>query len=113
MSDSVDALAFALSKIGEPHRHHRHCAHNMTVDEQWERLRLTIQGRKATDEEMEMFGFRKDRIVSITPDDWEIDVPDLDFSRFDGELCVCPTPCIDKSKCPGHRACHNEGSEGE
>lgn len=83
MSESVDALSFALSKIDQPHRHQRHCIHNLTVEEQWEHWRLDFGDRKATDEEMEMFGFRKDALISITPDDWEIDVPDLDWSRLE------------------------------
>lgn len=84
--EPVDALAFALSKIGEPHRHHRHCVHNLTVDEQWEMQRIDIGDRKATDEEMNRAGFYRDSLVTITPDDWEVEVPDLDWSRFDGEV---------------------------
>lgn len=83
MSETVDALAFALSQIGEPHRHQRHCIHNLSVDEQWEHRRINIGDRKATDEEMNQLGFYRENIVSITPDDWEVDAPDLDWSRFD------------------------------
>ena len=83
MSETVDALAFALSQIGEPHRHQRHCIHNLSVDEQWEHWRINIGDRKATDEEMNQLGFYREQIVSITPDDWEVDAPDLDWSRFD------------------------------
>lgn len=84
--EEMDALAFAISKIGEPHQHHRHCIHNLSVDEQWERQRIEIGDEKATDEQMNQLGFYRAQLVSITPDDWEIDVPDLDWSRLDGLL---------------------------
>lgn len=81
MSKSVDALGFAISRIDEPHRHHRHCIHNLTVDEQWEHWRIDMGDRKATDEEMNQLRFYKEDLFTITSDDWEIDVPDLDWSR--------------------------------
>lgn len=81
----MDAIQFAMSRIGEPHRHHRHCIHNLSYEEQLEgRRRRGPGGRAWTDEEMELF--RLDQgIVVITPDDWEIDVPDLDFSALSEE----------------------------
>jgi len=72
----MDALAFALSRVGEPHQHHRYCVHNLTYEEQVEGRRRRGPGRPWTDEELELFGLLKG-IVVIGPDDWEIDVPDL------------------------------------
>jgi hypothetical protein len=79
----VDPLAWVVSllRAGEPHRHHRHCVHNLSREEQLAARKRRFDGPDYTDEEMALL--RLDRgIVAITPDDWEIEVPDLDFSRF-------------------------------
>lgn len=75
---SVDPLAFVASLIGEPHRHHRHCVHNMSAEEQKAAWR-----RRTPDPEMYDIIYGDSEPVVITPDDWEIDVPDLDFSRYE------------------------------
>lgn len=79
MTEPMNALTFALSRIGEPHRHHRHCVHNLSYEEQYA-LRKRSSGRNWTDEEMEILGLARG-IVVITPDDWEMDVPDLDWTE--------------------------------
>jgi hypothetical protein len=77
-----DVLDFALSRLDEPHRHHQHCVHNMSYEEQMaQRKRNGPGGRPWTDEEMRLFRL-DEGIVVITPDDWEEDVPELDWSRL-------------------------------
>ena len=79
----MDAIKFVLSRIGEPHKHHRHCVHNLSYEEQLEsRRRRGPGGRAWTNEEMEVLGLDRG-IVVIGPEDWEIDVPDLDFSGLE------------------------------
>lgn len=77
----MDALNFALSRFGEPHQHHRHCIHNLSYEEQYAQRKRRHDGSEFTDEEMEILGLARG-IVVITPEDWEIEVPDLDYSRF-------------------------------
>jgi len=75
----MDAIAFAIQKAldrleGLPHQHHRHCVHNLSADEQ----RAAWRRRCDSDEDYEIVYGRAEPLV-ITPDDWEIDVPDLDW----------------------------------
>lgn len=75
---SEDALSFALSRLDEPHRHHRHCVHNLSADEQKANWR-----RRTPDPEMYEIIYGNSEPLVITPDDWEMDVPDLTWDRSD------------------------------
>lgn len=77
----MDALEFVFSRINQPHRHHRHCVHNLSREEQLALRKKKYDGTEWSDEEMEAFGLNRNVIV-ITPDDWEDDVPDLEYSRI-------------------------------
>jgi hypothetical protein len=55
-----DRIARRLN--GEPHRHHQHCIHNLTPDEQ-----IAMRGR--TREWWEAVGLALP--VQITPEDWD------------------------------------------
>lgn len=76
-----DARAFAVSRLDQPHQHHRHCVHNMSAEDQYAQRKRNGPGREWTDEEMQLLRLDQ-HIVTITSEDWEIDVPDLDYSRF-------------------------------
>lgn len=63
----MDARTFVNDRVlarlgGEPHRHHRHCIHNLTPDEQ-----IGLRGR--TREWWEAMGLPEPK--QITPDEWE------------------------------------------
>ena len=79
--DTQDALDFALSRFGQPHQHHRHCIHNLSAEEQKAGWLRRLKG----DQDLYDIIYGEDEPTVITPEDWEIDVPDLDYSRFDGE----------------------------
>lgn len=76
----MNPLDFALSRIGEPHKHHRHCVHNLSAEEQKAEWR-----RRTPDPRMYEIIYGDSEPTVITPADWEIEVPDLDWSDFDGE----------------------------
>lgn len=74
----MDALAWVASHLGEPHKHHRHCVHNLSAEEQ-----RAVWRRRSPDPWMYELIYGDSEPIVITPDDWEIDAPDLDFSRFE------------------------------
>jgi len=82
----MDALKFVLSRIGQPHQHHRYCVHNLSVEEQkadWRR-RVEQDFPDDPDSAYEII-YGDSEPVTCTPDDWEIEVPDLDWSGLDEE----------------------------
>jgi hypothetical protein len=74
----MDALKFALSRLGEPHRHHRHCVHNLSADEQKANWRRRVEQDFPDDPDAayELI-YGDSEPITCTPDEWEIDVPDL------------------------------------
>lgn len=79
----IDWKDFLIDRIGQPHQHHRHCIHNLSREEQLNlRRKNHADDSEWTDEEMAMLGLDRN-IVVITPDDWEIDVPDVDWSSLE------------------------------
>ena len=76
----MDAIQFALSKLGQAHQHHRHCIHNLSREEQLAKRKRKYDGTEWTDEEMRILKLDQN-IITITPDEWEIDVPDLEFKE--------------------------------
>ena len=66
--EPMDVLDFAISRIGEPHKHHRHCVHNLSADEQRAAWR-----RRSTSDEMYDLVYGDAEPVVITPDEWEIE----------------------------------------
>lgn len=69
-----NAIGFALDRIssGEPHRHHRHCVHNLSAEEQ----KAAWRRRTPDPEEYEII-YGSVEPITCTPDDWEIEAPDL------------------------------------
>jgi hypothetical protein len=53
----------------------------MSAEDQYAQRKRNGPGREWTDEEMQLLRLDQ-HIVTITSEDWEIDVPDLDYSRF-------------------------------
>lgn len=80
----MDALQFALSRVGEPHKHHRHCVHNVSADDQiaMRRRRIAERFPNWPVDEVYKLIYGDSEPVVITPDQWEIEVPDLDFSAY-------------------------------
>lgn len=79
MSDTpVSPMTFLASRIGEAHRHHRHCVHNLSAEEQKADWR-----RRTPDPDMYDLIYGNREPIVITPDQWEMEVPDLDWSIFD------------------------------
>lgn len=66
----ISVLNLALNRIasGEPHLHHRMCKHNLSAERQKELDGFTEKERRL---------FKISEPVVITPDDWEVWIPDL------------------------------------
>jgi len=81
MSEPIDALAFLADRLREDrHYHHRHCVHNLSAEEQ----KASWRRRTPDPDEYDLIYGDAEPIV-ITPDEWEIDAPDLDWSRIEGD----------------------------
>jgi hypothetical protein len=69
-----EMLAFVFSRIDKPHQHHRDCVHNLSREEQLAQRKRKYDGTEWTDEEMRILKLEQ-HFFTITPDDWEIEVP--------------------------------------
>lgn len=79
----MDAIKFALSRIGEPHKHHRHCVHNLSAEEQkaaWRRR--AEEAHPENPDAWYQIVYGDSEPVTITPDQWEIEVPDIEFDNL-------------------------------
>lgn len=73
----MQPFEFLADRIGKPHQHHRHCVHNLSAEEQ----KANWRRRTPDPDEYDLIYGDTEPIV-ITPDDWEIDVPDIDWSAL-------------------------------
>lgn len=72
-------MRLVADRLGrDRHYHHRHCVHNLSADEQ-----RGIWRERAPDPDMYELIYGNVEPVVITPEEWEIDVPDVDWSLLD------------------------------
>lgn len=79
MSEPTDFRTFLADRLDKHHQHHRHCVHNLSVEEQ----RAGWLRRCDGDQEQYDIIYGNAEPVVITPAEWEIDVPDIDWGPLE------------------------------